>query len=85
MYRGVYLVMSLPKLKKIFEIADQIPGGEASGMCPRQFDQEALMKGIHVEAEHTNDIMTAMEIAMDHLAEDPEYYEKLELVHKEEE
>jgi hypothetical protein len=41
------------------------------------------MKGIHVELEHTKDIETAKEIAMDHLAEDPEYYEKLSQVHKE--
>ena len=65
-------------LKSLVE--DRLPGGRADDMCPRQFDQKELMKGIHVEFEHTNDIMTSMEIAMDHLAEDPQYYQKLELI-----
>jgi hypothetical protein len=43
----------------------------------------ALEKGIKVELEHTSDYKTAREIAMDHLWEDPEYYEKLEKMEKE--
>jgi hypothetical protein len=72
-------------LKSLFE--DKIPGGKADDMCPSKFDQKELMKGIHVEFEHTNDIMIAMEIAMDHLLEDEEYYQKLSLIdpHHEEE
>lgn len=56
---------------------DKLPGGTADRKKPTDFDQKALMRGIHVELEHTDDIMTAMEIAMDHLVEDPNYYEKL--------
>ena len=41
-------------------------------------DQEELKKGIAVEKEHTNDPVKAEEIALDHLAEDPEYYTKLD-------
>jgi len=61
---------------------EKVPGGLASGMSPSQFDQDQLMKGIHVELEHTPDIMMAMEIAMDHLTEDPKYYVKLDAMEK---
>lgn len=36
-----------------------------------------LQVGIQVELEHTNNISVAKEIALDHLAERPDYYEKL--------
>lgn len=36
-----------------------------------------LSKGIKIEKEHTKDTKLAREIAMDHLAEDPNYYTKL--------
>jgi hypothetical protein len=39
--------------------------------------QQQLTKGIKVEMEHTPNKMTAMEIALDHLAEMPDYYSKL--------
>lgn len=72
--------MTFPLFKQILEWQDEMPGGEADKCKPSDFDQEALMKGIHVEMEHTDDISIALEIAMDHLAEDPNYYEKLELI-----
>jgi hypothetical protein len=39
-----------------------------------------LTKGIQVEKEHTKDSNLAREIAMDHLAEDPNYYVKLKRI-----
>lgn len=39
-----------------------------------------LKKGIKVEMEHTNDKDLAKEIAMDHLWEDPKYYQKLKKI-----
>lgn len=39
---------------------------------------EQLNKGIKVEMEHTNDIILSAEIAMDHIAEIPDYYDRLE-------
>ena len=39
--------------------------------------KKQLPKGIQVEKEHTKDSNLAREIAMDHLAEDPNYYIKL--------
>jgi len=48
---------------------------------PKQYAAEyikpKLMKGIKVEMEHTTDVRIATEIAMDHLWEDINYYEKL--------
>ena len=61
---------------------DRLPGGRADGMSPKDFDPKQLAAGIGVEVEHTNDIAMAMEIAMDHLAEDPSYYTKLRTIHK---
>lgn len=40
------------------------------------FEKE-LKAGISVEMEHTKDPENAKRIALDHLSEDPEYYEKL--------
>ena len=39
-----------------------------------------LKKGVKVEAEHTTDFDIAMEIALDHINEDPKYYDKLKFV-----
>jgi len=40
--------------------------------------KKQLNKGIKVEMEHTDDKTKAKEIALDHLFEDPNYYDKLE-------
>jgi hypothetical protein len=37
-----------------------------------------LKKGVEVEMEHTDDRRAALKIAMDHIKEDPNYYDKLE-------
>ena len=67
------------KLKEAFteDWEDKMMGGLADKKSPEDFDQQVLMKGIHEELEHTGNIMTALEIAMDHLTEDLEYYDKL--------
>lgn len=61
---------------------DQLPGGLADDKKPSDFDSKQLQKGIDVEMEHTTDQEMAKEIAMDHLTEDPEYYDMLEKVEK---
>lgn len=61
---------------------DKLPGGLADKKDPKDFDQKQLAKGIKVELEHTSDETLAQEIAMDHLTEDPMYYEKLEKMEK---
>lgn len=40
--------------------------------------QSQLTKGIKVEQEHTGDLAMAREIALDHLNEFPDYYDRLE-------
>ena len=39
--------------------------------------RKQLTKGIKVEKEHTTDTSVAKEIALDHLAEKPDYYDRL--------
>lgn len=56
---------------------DRLSGGRADRMRASDFDPSALRTGTEHELEHTRDRGLAQEIAMDHLAEDPAYYEKL--------
>lgn len=56
---------------------DRLKGGKADKKCPKDFNQKALKQGMKVEREHTTDRDIAMEIAMDHLSEDKQYYRKL--------
>ena len=68
---------------------EHIPGGTASGMNKKDFNQAQLRQGTRVELEHTQtgkkatqrQRAIASEIAMDHLAEDPSYYKKLKTIH----
>jgi len=57
---------------------DLVPGGRADKKQPKDFDQDQLKKGIFTELEHTDDRSLAKEIAMDHLTEDPKYYDHLQ-------
>jgi len=59
---------------------DKIPGGLSDKKKPEDFNQASLLKGQKIESEHTSDPHMQIEIAMDHLTEDPEYYEKLETI-----
>ena len=45
-----------------------------------QYILKQLSAGIRVELEHTSYANTAKEIALDHLAERPDYYERLKSV-----
>jgi hypothetical protein len=63
------------------EWVDRLPGGLADKYTPADFDPVALAEGTRVELEHTADRRLATEIAMDHLVEDPKYYEKLRTIH----
>lgn len=61
---------------------NKIPGGLADSNTPADFNDTDLAKGVKVELEHTSDKHIAMEIAMDHIKEDPKYYDKLEVMEK---
>jgi hypothetical protein len=60
-------------------IQKNLKGGKTRGEVERQLRLQ-LNKGIKVEMEHTNTKETAKEIAMDHLFEDPKYYDKLKKI-----
>lgn len=59
---------------------DRLPGGKADFSEDDNYPADQLKKGIEVEMEHTHDRRLAEEIAKDHLEEDPQYYDKLELI-----
>ena len=62
---------------------DIIHGGLGDNAKPTDFDKNQLLKGIEVEMEHTDDPKIALEIAMDHLTEIPDYYTRLDAMEKE--
>ena len=71
--------------------AEALPGGKARGKKPSDFDAGELAAGVKVEQEHLvgngyskqerDDI--AREVAMDHLAEIPDYYTRLDKMESE--
>jgi hypothetical protein len=71
------------KLLTIIATEDKLKGGLGDKKQPSDFDVDQIKKGIAVEMEHTDDPEVAKEIALDHLTEDPEYYDKLEKMEKE--
>lgn len=60
--------------KLLRKIKDQIPGGVGDKETGEGFDEKQLEKGVEIEMEHTNDPQISLEIALDHLAENPLYY-----------
>lgn len=66
------------------EIADYdvpleaLDGGRGDDRAPNEFDREQVQRGIRVELEHTDDKEMAAELAVDHLVEDPKYYDHLQ-------
>jgi hypothetical protein len=69
---------------------ESLKGGKADKMSlgdiavKHKVDIETLtdqfLQGVQIEKEHTKDRKMAVEIAMDHLAEDPHYYKKLKKI-----
>jgi hypothetical protein len=56
---------------------DKLHGGKADDKTPEDFDEDDVRIGTAVEKEHTSNPDIATEIAIDHLAEDDDYYDKL--------
>jgi len=77
-------------LEKYSSDVNEIEGGLADGLTlediakkhdvPLKELKKQFKKGIKVEMEHTDKESEAEEITMDHLFEDPNYYDKLEKV-----
>jgi len=63
--------------KKVKKAKDLITGGIADTNKPSDFNKKQLEMGIKVEMEHTNSVKEAEEVALDHLYEMPNYYDKL--------
>jgi len=71
---------------------DMIKGGKADGMditdiakmhgVPVDEIYDEFSNGVRHEMEHTSEMMVAIEISLDHLYEDPEYYTKLSKMEK---
>lgn len=60
---------------------------QSSERIDKMYDhlERQLKKGIKVEMDHTNNKKIAREITMDHLFEDPNYYNKLARLHRDSE
>jgi len=56
------------------EQGEVLQGGKGDGTSPLEFDPDQILKGLEVEMEHTDDPLVSIEIVLDHLTEDPEYY-----------
>jgi len=74
-------------IKKLMFFEDSVSGGKADNKTPKDIARKhgipvddiilQIAKGIKVETEHTKDHKLAKEIAMDHLIEFPDYYDRL--------
>lgn len=69
----------LPSITEAVAVAHEVtavPGGNAEkmGVTVCDVDIKELLVGIYVEFEHSDDIRKAVDIALDHLAENPKYY-----------
>ena len=66
------------KYKDFFINEDnQLKGGVGDATAPHTVDPAQLALGVQIEMEHTNNEKIATEIALDHLTEDGQYYQKL--------
>lgn len=63
--------------KYVAEHKDQMPGGLGDDADPEDFSEEQVTKGVKVEMEHTDDPDIALEVVLDHLMENPQYYDYL--------
>ena len=66
--------------KMVNYLQDKYQGRHIAGIKESKISKDKLSqikKGIEVEMEHTDDPKIALKIAMDHIKEDPKYYDKL--------
>jgi hypothetical protein len=68
--------------EKIYSLLGSFFANGKYNQNPVDPDMKELEKGIKHEMEHTTSEVIAKRIALDHLAEDPEYYTKLEHIEK---
>jgi hypothetical protein len=76
--KAVSLTLSDTLLDRLLsQYKENMQGGISSGQDPHSFDRGSILQGLGVEIEHSWDLMEALEIVFDHLAEDKTYYTKL--------
>lgn len=68
--------------RHVYMILGNILTGGKSGKFKGSYDPKQLEKGTKVEMEHTSEPLVAEKIAKDHLAEIPDYYDRLEKMEK---
>ncbi len=76
---------------KLFEIKETLPDVKTLSpaelaklhKCSVKKIEAQLKKGIEVETEHTKNKIQAKEIALDHLKELPDYYDRLKKMESE--
>ncbi|MFW5847377.1 MAG: DUF5661 family protein [bacterium] len=56
------------------DAGDVVKGGYGKDSTSADFNFEQLKRGLKVELEHSDDPLVALDIAYDHLYEDPKYY-----------
>jgi hypothetical protein len=89
------VVMTLSKLKNSMKENETLKGGLADKKSLQDLARKHKLKdtselerqlkiGMKVELEHTDDKKKAKEIAMDHIFEDPKYYDKLSKIESKE-
>ena len=66
--------------KSIEDLAKKHTKSKVGQHLMTNFLKKQLEKGIKIEMEHTSNKNKAKEIAMDHLAEKPDYYDKLQKI-----
>ena len=71
---------------KLFDLAKQHSKSESSEKISKMYNilKRQLKKGMKVEMEHNMGVKKAKKIAMDHLKEDPKYYDKLDKIENKE-
>lgn len=89
------VISTMGKLKRSMSEEEKLVGGKGDKMSLKKLSKKhkvnlidlakQFIEGLNVEMEHTNDQKKATEIVMDHLTEDPKYYDKLSKVENNEE
>jgi hypothetical protein len=85
--KGKIINMIFDKIVNIYLKEEKLSGGKGDGMSIQDLAElhgvsidlikDQLRKGIEIEYEHTNDPDISREISIDHIAEIPDYYDRL--------
>ena len=71
---------TMKSLNEASKKENKLKGGKGDKLDADHVNYHEFTKGWKHELEHTDDIDKAKEIALDHIAEDPNYYTRLDMV-----